>query len=112
MDDALEEWYTLMMASEKRSEALRIVEGEATTEWATTLQNLTPFELKFALNGCQDTLPHNANLVLLKGYSSEYKLCGGRQTHLHVSGCSTTSEVQCQIMFSMLSSTSEGAPSH
>ena len=75
---------SLMMASQRRGEALRLAEGEAATQWASALENLTPFQLKFALNACQDTLPHNSNLALWKGHPSECKLCGERQTLLHV----------------------------
>ena len=48
------------------------------------LDLLSPFELKFALNACQDTLPHNSNLALWKGQSAECKLCGERQTLHHI----------------------------
>ena len=51
-----------MLSLEKRGETLRIAEGEAAAEWATALSDLTPFQLKFALNACQDSLPHNSNL--------------------------------------------------
>ena len=43
--------------------------------------------MKFSLNAVQDTLPHNANLAMWRrreGLSSSRKLCGERQTLLHV----------------------------
>ena len=43
--------------------------------------------MKFALNAATDTLPHNSNLALWRrseGFSSNCKLCGKRQTLLHV----------------------------
>ena len=83
-EEDMEVKLSLMMASERRGEALRIAEGEAAAQWASALENLTPFHLKFALNACQDTLPHNSNLALWKGHPSECKLCGERQTLLHV----------------------------
>ena len=84
MDDDAEERHSTMIATERRGEALRIAEGEAASQWALALENLTPFELKFAVNACQDTLPHNSNLALWKGQPSDCKLCGRRQTLLHV----------------------------
>lgn len=84
MDDDAEERHSTMIATERRGEALRIAEGEAASQWALALENLTPFELKFAVNACQDTLPHNSNLALWKGQPSDCKLCGKRQTLLHV----------------------------
>ena len=48
---------------------------------------LPPELLKFSLNAAQDTLPHNANLAMWRrkeGLSSTCKLCGERQTLLHV----------------------------
>ena len=76
--------FATMMSAEWRSEALRTVEEEAAAEWASALERLSPFQLKFALNASQDTLPHNANLALWKGHPSECKLCGETQTLLHV----------------------------
>ena len=51
------------------------------------MQKLPPEALKFALNAAQDTLPHNANLAIWRrseGLSSNCKLCGERQTLVHV----------------------------
>ena len=84
MEDDSEERHSLMLASERQGEALRVADGEAAAQWASALKCLTPFELKFSLNACQDTLPHNANLSLWKGHPSDCKLCGQRQTLLHV----------------------------
>ena len=84
VEDDIDVRHAHMLSLEKRGETLRIAEGEAAAEWATALSDLTPFQLKFALNACQDTLPHNSNLSLWKGHPSECKLCGQRQTLLHV----------------------------
>ena len=51
-----------------------------------SLQKLPP-ELLVLPQCCQDTLPHNANLAMWRrreGLSSARKLCGERQTLLHV----------------------------
>ena len=40
--------------------------------------------MKFALNAASDTLPHNANLAQWRGHSNACKLCGARQTLLHI----------------------------
>ena len=54
--------------------------------WATVVSNLGSGAMKFALNAASDTLPHNSNLV--KWYRGSYtdhcKLCGKKQTLLHV----------------------------
>ena len=76
--DDLDDKLSVMMSSERQTGALHLVEEEAAAEWAAALERLTPSELKFALNACQDTLPHNSNLVLWKGLFSECKLCGER----------------------------------
>ena len=60
-----------MMSSERQSEALRFAEGEAEAMWASALENLTHFQLKFALNASQYTLPHNSNLALWKGHPNQ-----------------------------------------
>ena len=54
--------------------------------WATAVSNLTSEAMKFALNSATDTLPHNSNLARwYKGlHSGLCKLCGSRQTLLHV----------------------------
>ena len=83
MEEEAEERLSTMLASEHR-EALRTVEDEAASQWALALDSLSPFALKFALNACQDTLPHNANLSLWKGHPGSCKLCGERQTLLHI----------------------------
>ena len=84
MENDSEERHSLMLASERRGEVLRMAEEEAASQWVSALDTLTPFELKFTLNACQDTLPHNANLALWKGHPCECKLCGERQTLLHI----------------------------
>ena len=70
-----------------QGELHHLVENDAATLWSETVQQLPPDCLKFALNSAQDTLPHNANLAVWRrkeGLSSQCKLCGGRQTLLHV----------------------------
>ena len=61
--------------------------------WATAVSNLTSEAMKFALNSATDTLPHNSNLARwYKGlHSGLCKLCGSRQTLLHVlNNCDVT----------------------
>ena len=84
MEEEAEERLSTMLASEHRGEAVRTVEDEAASQWALALDSLSPFALKFALNACQDTLPHNANLSLWNGHPGSCKLCGERQTLLHI----------------------------
>ena len=60
---------------------------DATTLWADMVPRLPSECMKFVLNAVQDTLPHNANLAVWRsgaGISSQCKLCGKRQTQLHV----------------------------
>ena len=83
-EEEAERRLSTILASEHRGETLRVTQDEAASQWALALDSLTPFELKFALNACQDTLPHNANLSLWKGHPSSCKLCGERQTLLHI----------------------------
>ena len=84
MEENAEERHSTLVATDCRGEALRIAEEEAAAQWAQALERLSPSELKFAINACQDTLPHNVNLALWKGHPSHCKLCGERQTLLHV----------------------------
>ena len=84
VEDDTDAKLSAMKSSERRGEALRSVEEEAAAEWASALEHLSPSQLKFALNACQDTLPHNSNLALWKGHPRECKLCGETQSLLHV----------------------------
>ena len=52
--------------------------------WSKAVQSLPSHLLKFALNAAQDTLPHNANLARWRKLSDACKLCGKRQTLLHI----------------------------
>ena len=64
-----------------------LVDDTAASLWSEVVQKLPPECMKFALNAAQDTLPHNANLSMWRreaGLSSLCKLCGKRQTLLHV----------------------------
>ena len=65
--------FSTVISSERQTAALHHVEEEAAAEWAAALECLSPSELRFALNACQDTLPHNSNLALWKGHPSECK---------------------------------------
>ena len=84
MEDDAEVRLSIRLVSDRRGEALHVAEEDAAAQWTSALENLTSFELKFALNACKDTLTHNANFSLWKGHPSECKLCGERQTLLHV----------------------------
>ena len=79
-----EERFTSITSQKQRGEALRMAEENATLMWASAVASLPSYLLKFALNACQDTLPHNSNLAVWQGHPSECKLCGRRQTLLHV----------------------------
>ena len=71
-----------------QGELHRLMEGDAATLWLETVQNLPPEALKFALNAAQATLPHNANLAILRrneGLSSITASCVGRDRRLHMS---------------------------
>ena len=53
--------------------------------WSFSVATLPERVFKFALNSLTDTLPHNANLHLWRKLPSpSCKLCGQRQTLLHV----------------------------
>ena len=84
VEDEIDDKLTAMVSSERQTGAFHMVEEEAAAGWAAALENLTPSQLKFALNACQDTLPYNSNLALWKSHPSDCKLCGERQTLLHV----------------------------
>ena len=61
-----------------------IVDGIAPTIWSRAVQSLPSGLMKFTLNAAQDTLPHNVNLAYWHSLSDACKLCGGRQTLLHL----------------------------
>ena len=71
---------------ECQGQVFRCSEDGAASIWSKAVQKLPPELLKFSLNAVQDTLPHNANLAMWRreGLSSACKLCGERQTLLHV----------------------------
>jgi len=72
---------------ECQGQVFRCSEDGAASIWSTAVQKLPPQLLKFSLNAVQDTLLHNANLAIWRsreGLSSACKLCGRRQTLLHV----------------------------
>ena len=83
-EDVSDSFLSSVMSTERQTAALHLVEEEAAATWAAALEELTPSELRFALNACQDSSPHNSNLAIWKSHPSECKLCGERQTLLHV----------------------------
>ena len=72
---------------ECQGQVFRCSEDGAASIWSTAVQKLPPQLLKFSLNAVQVTLPHNADLAMRRrreDLSSACKLCGKRQTLLHV----------------------------
>jgi len=72
---------------ECQGQVFREVDETAASLWAKAVLTLSPDRLKFALNAAQDTLPHNVNLSRWRhkdGLSSACRLCGERQTLMHV----------------------------
>ena len=72
---------------ECQGQVFRCSADGAASIWSKAVQKLPPELLKFSLNAVQDTLPHNDNLAMWRrreGLSSACKLCGERQTLLHV----------------------------
>ena len=72
---------------ECQGQVFRCTEEAAANIWSKTVQKLPPDLLKFSLNTVQDTLPHNANLAKWRkkeSLSSACRLCGEKQTLLHV----------------------------
>ena len=70
-----------------QGQVFRCSTQDAATIWSTAIQMLPSRFLGFSLNAVQDTLPHNDNLARWRrkeGLSSDCKLCGQRQTLLHV----------------------------
>ena len=66
---------------------MRMTEAGASEIWSDAVKSLPSESLKFALNAASDTLPHNSNLALWRqkeGLSNGCKLCGGKQTLIHV----------------------------
>ena len=61
-----------------------MVDEDAAVLWSEVVQSLPPECMKFVLNAAQDTLPHNANLSVWRRDEDLCKLCGKRQTLLHV----------------------------
>lgn len=62
----------------------KYVDEPANTIWSKAVQSLPAHLLKFALNAAQDTLTHNVNLAPWQGLSNACKLCGWRQSLLHI----------------------------
>ena len=78
-----------------QGELHRLMERDAATLWSETVQKLPPEALKFALNAAQNTLPHNANLAIWRRSESHCKLCGERQTLVHILN-------HCQVVLDLL----------
>ena len=73
-----------------QGQVFRCSEDQTDTIWSKSVSKLPPELLKFSLNAVQDTLPHNANLSIWRkaeSLSSSCKLCGERQTLIHVLNC-------------------------
>ena len=71
----------------RQGQVFRCSEEHAATIWSIAVGRLPPELLKFSLNAVQDTLPHNSNLAMWRktdSLSSVCKLCGVRQTLIHV----------------------------
>ena len=84
-DDINEEKFDYLLSLEKEGQMLRNTTPESAKLWGQALLQLSDDQMKFALNGALDTLPHNANLHLWKKKEHEKcLLCGERQTLIHV----------------------------
>ena len=111
-DDDSNDSFSAVVSLERQTGALHVVEEEAAAQWASALEHLTSSELNFTLNACQDSLPHNSNLAIWKGHPSECKLCGERQSLLHVlcncpvalqlRRCNTRHDEVLQVIFNLL----------
>ena len=83
MSEAAEEKRDHAKSLVKQGQLHRLVDEDAARLWSEVVQKLPPECVKFA----QDTLPLNANLSLWRreaGLSAQCKLCGQRQTLMHV----------------------------
>ena len=63
---------------------------ESALVWSRAIQSSPSSLLKSTLNAAQDVLPHNANLALWRkdlNISDKCKLCGERQTLVHILNC-------------------------
>ena len=72
---------------EHEGQLLHATDDKAAEMWSSAVMQLPPQVLSFSMNAAQDTLPHNANLALWRkkdGLSDACKLCGKRQTLLHI----------------------------
>ena len=72
---------------ECQGQVFRCSEDGAASIWSKAVSKNYPLSSWVLPQCCQDTLPHNANLAMWRrreGLSSARKLCGERQTLLHV----------------------------
>ena len=69
-----------------QGQTLRASNLTADSIWAAAVSNLGLEAIKFALNAASDTLPHNSNLGkwYRRSCTDQCKLCGKKQTLLHV----------------------------
>ena len=73
---------------QRQGKLFKLSNDESSYAWSRAIQSTSYAHLKFALDAAQDTLPHNANLVLWRkdsGVSDKCKLC--KQTLAHVLNC-------------------------
>lgn len=72
---------------QQQGQMMRCTTERAACIWSAAINNLPSGSLKFILNAATNTLPHNSNLALWRksdGVLSDCKLCGKRQTLLHI----------------------------
>ena len=69
-----------------QDQMMRASSPAADANWAAAVCRLGSDTMKFVLNSATDTLPHNTNLARWYGgaFSDQCKLCGRKQTLLHV----------------------------
>ena len=71
----------------QQGQLMREMDEEAAEVWSAAVNSLPSEGLKFALNAASDTLLHNSNLSIRrrrKGLADGCKLCGRKQTLLHI----------------------------
>ena len=71
----------------QQGQLMRETDEEAAEVWSAAVNTLPSESLKFALNAASDTLPHNSNLSIWRrreGLTDGCKLCGRKQTLLHI----------------------------
>ena len=88
-----------------------LTDSNAASLWSDVVHTLPPECSKFALNVAQDTLPHNANLSVLRketGLLNQCKLCNQHQSLLHdLNHCQTNCVVITNDMTAFYRSSSK-----